>query len=94
LASPGPSAALSWWRSTLPISRKRKQPHSGDTGAALNIYPAADGVQHCEVAGMRDTLDARGQNTELGLAANATSPRKNWKTKIRDMNHEAPSIPP
>jgi hypothetical protein len=33
-------------------------PHSGAGGDALNIYPAADGVQHCVVAGMRDTLDA------------------------------------
>jgi hypothetical protein len=26
------------------------------TEAALNIFPAADGVQHCEIAGMRGTL--------------------------------------
>jgi len=31
---------------------------TGEAGPALNIYPAADGVQHSEVAGMRDTLDA------------------------------------
>jgi hypothetical protein len=34
-----------------------KIPLSGEIGTALNIYPAADGAQHCEVAGMHDTLD-------------------------------------
>jgi hypothetical protein len=32
--------------------------NTGDVGPALNIFPAADGVQHCEIAGMRDALDA------------------------------------
>jgi hypothetical protein len=30
-----------------------KMPDTGDTGPALNISPAASGVQHCEVAGRR-----------------------------------------
>jgi uncharacterized protein (DUF2235 family) len=70
-----------------------KIPLSGETGAALNIYPAADGVQHCEVAGMRDTLD--------GIAAKLPAWRwlqryissKNWETKIREVTHNAPLDP-
>ena len=34
-----------------------KMPVTGDAGTALNLYPRADGVQHCELAGMRDTID-------------------------------------
>jgi uncharacterized protein (DUF2235 family) len=66
---------------------------SGDAGAALHIYPAADGVQHCEVAGMGDTLD--------GIAAKLPNWRwlrnyvasKNWETKVREINHDAPLDP-
>ena len=32
-------------------------PGTGDAGTPLNLYPRADGVQHCELAGMRDTID-------------------------------------
>jgi uncharacterized protein (DUF2235 family) len=34
-----------------------KMPGTGDAGTPLNLYPRADGVQHCELAGMRDTID-------------------------------------
>jgi hypothetical protein len=30
-----------------------KMPNTGKDGPALNIFPAADGVQHCEVAAHR-----------------------------------------
>ena len=35
-----------------------KMPGTGDAGTPLNLYPRADGVQHCELAGMRDTIDS------------------------------------
>ena len=34
-----------------------KMAGTGDRGTALYLYPADDGIQHSEVAGMRDTLD-------------------------------------
>ena len=34
-----------------------KMPGTGDSGTALNLYPRPDGAQHCELAGMRDTID-------------------------------------
>jgi hypothetical protein len=34
-----------------------KMPGTGDAGMPLNLYPRGDGVQHCELAGMRDTID-------------------------------------
>jgi hypothetical protein len=45
-----------------------KMPNTGDAGPAVNIFPAADGVQHCEVAGMRDTLDAYAAKLPNGRA--------------------------
>jgi hypothetical protein len=44
-------------------------------GPAKNIFPAADRVQHCEVAGMRDTLDAYVAN-------------QNWEAKVRVIDPE------
>jgi hypothetical protein len=28
-----------------------------NSGTPLNLYPRADGAQHCELAGLRDTVD-------------------------------------
>ena len=70
-----------------------KMPHTGDAGAALNIYPGADGVQHCEVAGMRDTLDALAAKLPKWGWLQRYVAARNWETKIRDMNHEAPVDP-
>ena len=30
---------------------------TGEAGTPLHIYPRADAVQHCELAGMRDTIE-------------------------------------
>jgi len=35
-----------------------KNADTGDAGPVLNIFPAAMAWQHCEIAGMRDTLDS------------------------------------
>jgi uncharacterized protein (DUF2235 family) len=61
--------ALSWMieqASTVPNGLKlgpvfvngTSMPGTGAAGTPLNLYPRADGVQHCELAGMRDTIDA------------------------------------
>lgn len=70
-----------------------KMPHSGDAGAALNIYPAADGVQHCEVAGMRDTLDALAAKLPKWGWLRRYIASQNWETNIREVKHDAPLHP-
>jgi hypothetical protein len=74
----------------------KKLPNTGQDGPALNIFPAADGVQHCEVAGMRDTLDAyaaklpklswlqrliAGQNWEMSIGL--FHAETHWETTVR-----------
>jgi uncharacterized protein (DUF2235 family) len=66
----------------------KKIQNTGDAGECLHIYPSAGGVQHCEVAGMRDTLDgyaAKAPNWLKGLIA-----RTGWEVKVRNINPEAP----
>ncbi|WP_426532981.1 phospholipase effector Tle1 domain-containing protein [Bradyrhizobium sp. McL0615] len=70
-----------------------KMPHSGDAGAALNIYPAADDVQHCEVAGMRDTLDALAAKLPKWGWLRRYIAAQNWETNIREVKHDAPLHP-
>jgi uncharacterized protein (DUF2235 family) len=70
-----------------------KMPHTGDAGATLNIYPAADGVQHCEVAGLRDTLDALAAKLPKWGWLQRYIAAQNWETKIREMNSKAPVDP-
>lgn len=70
-----------------------KMPNTGDAGPTLNIFPAADGVQHCEVAGMRDTLDAYTAKLPNWGWLRLYIAGKNWETKVRDMTHDAPVDP-
>jgi hypothetical protein len=70
-----------------------KMPNTGDAGPALNIFPAADGVQHCEVAGMRDTLDAFSQKLPKWPWLQEYVARMNWETKVRDITQDAPVDP-
>jgi hypothetical protein len=70
-----------------------KVPNTGDAGPALNIFPAADGVQHCEVAGMSDTLDAYAEKLPKWRWPQRYVAGKNWETKVRDITHDAPVDP-
>jgi uncharacterized protein (DUF2235 family) len=70
-----------------------KMPNTGDAGPALNIFPAADGVQHCEVAGMRDTLDAYAAKVPKWGWLQRYIAGMNWETKVRDITHDAPVDP-
>jgi uncharacterized protein (DUF2235 family) len=70
-----------------------KMPNTADAGPALNISPAADGVQHCEVAGMRDALDAFAATLPKWRWLQQSVAAKNWDTKIRDIRHDAPVDP-
>jgi hypothetical protein len=58
-----------------------------------NIFPAADGVQHCEVSEMRDTLDAFALKLPKWAWLQQYIAAQNWETKIREMNHQAPVDP-
>jgi hypothetical protein len=71
----------------------QKMPTSGSTGPQLNIYTAADGVQHCEIAGMRDTLDAYAAKLPKWRWLQGRIAGMNWPTKIRDVTHDAPVHP-
>lgn len=67
----------------------KKMLNTGDTGAALNIFPAANGVQHCEVAGMRDTLDDQAAKLPKWSWLQKFLASQNWETKVRDIQPEA-----
>lgn len=70
-----------------------KMPGAGNAGPALHIFPAADGIQHCEVAGMRDTLDSYAAKFPKWDWLQRYIAKQNWETKVRDINHEAPVDP-
>ncbi|QHO77618.1 hypothetical protein ACH79_38245 [Bradyrhizobium sp. CCBAU 051011] len=70
-----------------------KMPNTGDAGPALHIFPAADGVQHCEVAGMRDTLDAFAEKLPKWGWLQRYVTTMNWEIKVRDITHDAPIDP-
>lgn len=59
---------------------------SGDAcdNSRLRLFPASNGLQHCEIAGMRDTLD-RLKPKVLAKFLSA----KNWAVKVRDINEDA-----
>src|SRR5258708_31409354 len=70
-----------------------KMPNTGNAGPALNIFPAADGVQHCEVAGMRDTLDTFAAKFPKWGWLQRYIAGRNWETKGRDITQAAPLAP-
>ena len=49
----------------------------------LQLYPAANGLQHCEIAGMRDTLD------RLPTLLRKLLGGRGWAVKVRDIHPEA-----
>lgn len=53
----------------------------------LQLYPAADGVQHCEIAGMRDTLD------RLPTLLRKLMGGRGWAVKVRAIHPQAPVHP-
>jgi uncharacterized protein (DUF2235 family) len=65
-----------------------KMAGTGDAGEPLHIFPAADGVQHCEIAGMRDTLDQRTPHFLRRFTASL-----NYEEKVRKIDHDAPVHP-
>ena len=70
-----------------------KLERSGDAGPALNIFRAANGVQHCEVAGMRDALDAYAARLPKWNWLQRRVAKWNWPIEIRNITHNAPVDP-
>lgn len=70
-----------------------KMAGTGDAGPALKIFPTAGGVQHCEVAGMRDTLDAFSEKPPKWRWLQQYVAGMNWETKVGDSMHDAPVDP-
>jgi hypothetical protein len=66
-----------------------KMPNTGEAGPALNIYPGADGVQHCEIAGMRDTLDGYAATLPKWAWLQRFIAIQNWETKVRTIDGHA-----
>lgn len=58
--------------------------NAGSATKRLFLYPSADGVQHCEIAGMRDTLEARLPRWLLRLL-----PNFGWELVIRKIHEDA-----
>ncbi|WP_298253214.1 DUF2235 domain-containing protein [Bradyrhizobium sp.] len=67
----------------------KKMEGTGDVGQALNVYPDAGGVQHCEVAGMRDTIDALADVLPNWSWLRGLLARQNWQVKLRDVGAES-----
>jgi hypothetical protein len=65
-----------------------KVPSTGDVGIPLHLFPAADGIQHCEIAGMRDTLDSRVPKFLRRFTSSL-----NWEEKVRMIKQDAPVHP-
>ncbi|MBB3148576.1 uncharacterized protein (DUF2235 family) [Phyllobacterium trifolii] len=59
-------------------------PRTLDAGSALHLFPASNGVQHCEVAGMRDLLETRVPKWLRSWTAGL-----GWKVKPRMIKPEA-----
>lgn len=64
-----------------------------DCGPAINIFPRADGVQHCELAGMRDTLDAYAARLPNWRWLRQFIAGMNWAKEVRPVPHDAPVHP-
>ena len=62
-----------------------KAPGDADGNPKLHVYPAADGVQHCEIAGMRDTIER-----SIPVFLRRFSGSWNWAVQVRRIAHDAP----
>jgi uncharacterized protein (DUF2235 family) len=65
----------------------KKMNGTGEVGQVLFIHPDASGVQHCEVAGMRDTIDGLAGGLPSWSWLRGLLARRNWQTKIRDIGN-------
>lgn len=59
----------------------------------LRLHPSAAGVQHCEVAGMRDAVEARVTASWVPGWVRRWAQGKSWETKDRDIKPDATMHP-
>lgn len=62
-----------------------RSPGDATGNPKLHVYPAADGVQHCEIAGMRDTIER-----SIPVFLRRFSASWNWASQVRRIAHDAP----
>ena len=70
------------------VVKGEKLPGTGEVGTPLQLHPAADGLQHCEIAGTRDMLDAFAERLPgfmRGFVA-----RLNYEEQVRNIDPKAP----
>src|SRR5207244_1469287 len=63
-------------------------PGTGEVGTPLQLHPAADGLQHCEIAGTRDMLDAFAER--LPRFVRKFLARLNYQEQVRNIDPKAP----
>jgi hypothetical protein len=67
-----------------------KMPGTGEVGTPMNLYPRADGVQHCELAGMRDTIDGYVDVFPHWMRSlRGWLERLDWPEEMRKIPHDA-----
>lgn len=54
----------------------------------LRLFPASDGVQHCEIVGMRDTIEGK-----VPKSLRRFTGRLGWEVQVRKVHHQAPVHP-
>jgi T6SS, Phospholipase effector Tle1-like, catalytic domain len=69
------------------IVNGEKMTGTGDVGPPLHIFPSSDGLQHCEIAGMRDTLEQFAERLP-GFLRRLVAGR-NWEEQVRKINPKA-----
>lgn len=63
---------------------------AGGEGTPLHLYPRADGVQHCELAGMRDTIDGYIAKVPAWIPlVRGWLAGLNWPEEMRKVPHDA-----
>lgn len=65
-----------------------KAPGDATGNPKLHLFPAADGVQHCEIAGMHDTIER-----SVPRFLRRFSASWNWAVQARKIAHDAPVHP-
>ncbi|KQO76365.1 DUF2235 domain-containing protein [Methylobacterium sp. Leaf88] len=55
----------------------------------LRLHPSASGVQHCEIAGMRDAIEARVSASWVPAWVRRWAQGKSWEAKDRDIKPDA-----
>jgi hypothetical protein len=72
---------------------EQKMRSTGDVGFRLEVFPSADGVQHCEIAGMRDMIDGYAAKLPRWTWLQRLVAGMNWEAALRPIRTDAPVHP-